>query len=226
MTDSSHKGLFKTFIGYTGPELAVQEALYGFIMGLIFINSALVGLIDYESPWNIVILIVGMNFVWGFIDMYIFYKMDKTAQRRNIAIIENVENKPPEVIRGEIYDVLGNTIFDVLTEEDKLKAADVISNGSLATADEIKADRKNMLLSAVSCFFITFLTSVPLMVCLLLIDNPTDSMHGALIIACICLFFIGCKLEPSNLMRYKVRTGASIALIAAGLTIFATFLGG
>ena len=50
MTDSFPKGLFKTFIGYTGPELAVQEALYGFIMGLIFINSALVGLIDYESP--------------------------------------------------------------------------------------------------------------------------------------------------------------------------------
>ena len=158
--------------------------------------------------------------------MYIFYKMDKTAQRRNIAIIENAENKPPEVIRGEIYDVLGNTIFDVLTEGGQTRGGGCHIKWQLATADEIKADRKNMLLSAVSCFFITFLTSVPLMVCLLLIDNPTDSLHGALIIACICLFFIGCKLEPSNLMKYKVRTGASIALIATGLTIFATFFGG
>jgi VIT family. len=220
-----HTGLFKTFVGHTGPELATQEALYGFVMGLIFINSALVGLISYESPWNLVTLIVGMNFVWGFIDMYIFYKMDVSAQKRNIGILKDKE-RTTEERRDEIYDALGNTIFDVLAEEDKIKATELILNSGVGTTTEIKADRRGMFLSALSCFLITFLTSVPLVFCLLIISDPTDSLHAALILACICLFFIGYKLEPSNDVKYKVRTGASIALLAAGLTIFATFLGG
>jgi hypothetical protein len=218
-------GLIKTFVGHTGPELATQEALYGFVMGLIFINSALVGLISYESPWNLVMMIVGMNFVWGFIDMYIFYRMDVSAQKRNIGILNNGE-RTVEERRGEIYDALGNTIFDVLTEEDKIKATDLVLNSNVETNIEMKADRRAMFLSALSCFLITFLTSVPLVFCLLLISDPTDSLHTAVILACICLFFIGYKLEPSKNMKYKVRTGASIALLAAGLTIFATFLGG
>jgi len=218
-------GLIKTFVGYTGPELATQEALYGFVMGLIFINSALVGLISYESPWNLVTLIVGMNFVWGFIDMYIFYKMDVSAQKRNIGILKDGERTAEEQ-RSEIYDALGNTIFDVLAEEDKIKAAELVMNSDVGTTTEIKADRRGMFLSAVSCFLITFLTSVPLVFCLLVISDPTDSLHAALILACICLFFIGYKLEPSKEPKYKVRTGASIALLAAGLTIFATYLGG
>ena len=218
-------GLIKTFVGHTGPELATQEALYGFVMGLIFINSALVGLISYESPWNLVTLIVGMNFVWGFIDMYIFYKMDVSAQKRNIGILKDGERTAEEQ-RSEIYDALGNTIFDVLAEEDKIKAAELVMNSDVGTTTEIKADRRGMFLSAVSCFLITFLTSVPLVFCLLVISDPTDSLHAALILACICLFFIGYKLEPSKEPKYKVRTGASIALLAAGLTIFATYLGG
>jgi len=225
MENVPRTGLIKTFVGHTGPELATQEALYGFVMGLIFINSALVGLISYESPWNLVTLIVGMNFVWGFIDMYIFYKMDVSAQKRNIGILSDKERTTEEQ-RSEIYDALGNTIFDVLAEEDKIKATELVMNSDVGTTTEIKADRRGMFLSAVSCFLITFLTSVPLVFCLLVISDPTDSLHAALILACICLFFIGYKLEPSKYPKYKVRTGASIALLAAGLTIFATYLGG
>ena len=226
MTKTSRTGFIKAFVGYTGPELATQEALYGFVMALIFITSAQVGLISYDSPWDLVILIVGMNFVWGFIDMYIFYTMDVTAQKRYAEILRDDDDRTMEQKYAEVYDALGNTIFDTLTEEDKNKAVEIIVKGKVGTREEMRADRKNMFLSAVTCFVITLLTTVPLIICLLSIDDPVHSLYAAVATACICLFFVGCALEPSDALRSRIKTGVSIASIAAILTIFATYLGG
>jgi VIT family. len=226
MAKPARKGLIKAFIGFTGPELATQEVLYGFVMALIFITSAQVGLISYDSPWDIVILIVGMNFVWGFIDMYIFYKMDTTAQKRYTELFRNDKRRTEEERYNEVYDSLGSTIFDVLTEEDKTKAAKMILNCRLGTEKEMKADRKNMFISAASCFVITLLTTIPLILCLVLIPDPGDALPAATLVACICLFFVGYMLEPTNGRWQKTKTGISIAVVAYALTYFATYLGG
>ena len=226
MAEPARKGLIKAFVGFTGPELATQEVLYGFVMALIFITSAQVGLISYDSPWDIIILIVGMNFVWGFIDMYIFYKMDTTAQKRYSEILRNDKQRTKEERYEEVYDALGSTIFDVLTEEDKTKAAKMLFDGRLGTAKEMKADRWNMFISAASCFVITLLTTIPLILCLVLIPDPNDALPAATITACVCLFFVGYMLEPLNGRWKKTRTGISIAVLAFVLTYFATYLGG
>lgn len=221
----SRPGFIKTFIGYTGPELATQEALYGFVMALIFITSAQVGLIAYSSPWDLVVLIVGMNFVWGFIDMYIFYRMDVTAQKRYAGILKNSSESPGKY-RKELYDSIGSTIFDALTEEDKEKAVDLLERGRVETHEEMRSDRRNMLLSAISCFIITLLTTVPLIVCLLSISDTTEALYWTTVVACISLFVVGYKLEPTDSRRDKIVTGLSIAIIAYALTFFATYLGG
>lgn len=215
----------KTFVGHTGPELATQEALYGFVMALIFITSAQVGLISYDSPWDIVILIVGMNFVWGFIDMYIFYRMDVTAQKRYAEILRRKEDEYGSR-RDELYDSVGNTIFDVLTEEDKEKAVDLLSEGRPGSDEEMKMDRRNMAWSAISCFFITLLTTIPMILCLLLINDTSDALYWTTVVACVCLFFVGYKLEPLDSKKDKIVTGVSIAVLAYLLTFFATYLGG
>jgi len=225
MAEPARKGLIKAFIGFTGPELATQEVLYGFVMALIFITSASVGLISYDSPWDIVILIVGMNFVWGFIDMYIFYRMDTTAQKRYTEILRNDKHRTEEERYEDVYDSLGSTIFDVLTEEDKTKAARMLFNCRLGTEKEMKADRRNMFISAASCFVITLLTTVPLILCLVLIPKD-DALAAATLVACICLFFVGYMLEPTNGRWQKTKTGISIAAVAYVLTYFATYLGG
>lgn len=225
MGKKSSPGFIKAFIGYTGPELATQEALYGFVMALIFITSAQVGLISYESPWDIIILIVGMNFVWGVIDMYIFFRMDMIAQKRYVEILSK-EDDVDGSRRRELYDAVGNTIFDALTEEDKEKAVDLLSNGRPGTKQEIAEDRKNMFLSAVTCFIITLMTTIPLIICLLSIENTTDALYWTTVVACVCLFVVGYLLEPSRSRRSKTLTGLSIAVIAYLLTFFATYLGG
>jgi hypothetical protein len=219
-------GFIKTFIGYTGPELATQETLYGFVMALIFITSAQVGLISYASPWDIVTLIVGMNFVWGIIDMYIFYRMDVTAQRRYAEVLGGANCCTIDEHYNLVYGALGGTIFDALSEKDKKRAVNLIMESDIGTKEEMKLDRINMLLSAVSCFVITMITTIPLILCLILIDDPPGALTAASAVAVICLFFTGFLLEPLNSFLKKIATGVSISVLALALTYFATYLGG
>jgi len=62
--------------------LAIQEVLYGFVMALTFIIAARVGIFTYDTPLYLVMMILAMNFVWGVIDMIIFYRIDVSTQRR------------------------------------------------------------------------------------------------------------------------------------------------
>ena len=61
----------------TGRGLALQEALYGFIMAMLFVTAASFGLIKVSSNGQMIMLIIGMDFSWGLIDMIIFYFIDR-----------------------------------------------------------------------------------------------------------------------------------------------------
>lgn len=49
----------------TGLALALQELMYGFIMELIFVSAARIGILDYGSATHLAITIIGMNATWG-----------------------------------------------------------------------------------------------------------------------------------------------------------------
>jgi hypothetical protein len=221
-----HHKLVKAFVGFTGPELAAQETMYGFVMALIFITSAQFGLI-YGSPLNIVMMIISMNFVWGSIDMYIFYRMDITAQKRYTALIRKVEESDvPDEYRNALCDDLGNTIFDAVDESDKNRAVDLLLNSKVQSRECMKADRWGMLMSAIACLVITLLTTVPIVLCLLLIGNYHLSLTCASIVASVSLFFAGYLMEPSEKTGMRVLTGISIAIFSLLLTLFAMLFGG
>lgn len=64
---------FGRLVDATGPSTALQELLYGFIMALIFVNAARLGILEYSDPMDFVLVIIGMNATWGAIDGIIFY---------------------------------------------------------------------------------------------------------------------------------------------------------
>ena len=65
-----------SFVSRIDRELVLQEAMYGFVMALTFITAEQLGLVDYNTRSKLILAILGMDFVWGAIDMYIFYRMD------------------------------------------------------------------------------------------------------------------------------------------------------
>ena len=78
---------FRGIVRKTGPGLAIQEVLYGFIMALIYVTAARIGVLSYTDTTNLVILIIGMNFTWGLIDAVVFYIVDVFDQTKFIRIM-------------------------------------------------------------------------------------------------------------------------------------------
>jgi len=168
-------------------------------------------------------MIFAMNFVWGSIDMLIFYRMDVLAQKRHMNLILSDDGTVTH--RSKIYNELGNTIFDTLSEQDKQKAVDLIRDSNIESDKEVRQDRKSMLFSAISCFIITILTVIPVVLTILLIPDEELSLNCATIVSCISLFFVAYHLHEGS-KKAKILFGLFIMLFSYVLTIFATYLGG
>ena len=207
----------------TGRGLALQEALYGFIMAMLFITASAFGLIAVETNVDVIILIVGMNFSWGAIDMVIFYFIDVAEQKKHFRILrgDSLYDDKKKVIR----DNLSGTIVGCLDDESEDKVVDLIAESGVEPEEEEKADRKDLFKSAFSSFVITMLTVIPSVVSLLIFDDLKDGLMYAGMTSSICMFFIGYKLGP-YLGTKGWFSGAMVLALGLSITIIATFTGG
>ena len=207
----------------TGSGLALQEAMYGFIMAMLFITASAFGLINVETNNDVIILIVGMNFSWGIIDMVIFYFIDVAEQKKHFRILRGggLYDDKKKVIR----DNLSGTIAGCLDDESKDKVAELIAEAGLETEQEEKEDRKGLMLSAFSSFVITMLTVTPSVLSLLLISDLRDALMIAGFSSSICMFFVGYYLGP-YLGTKGWFSGTMVLILAVGVTLVATFTGG
>ena len=207
----------------TGRGLALQEALYGFIMAMLFITAAAFGLLAVETNMDVIILIVGMNFSWGAIDMVIFFFIDVAEQRKHYRILKNEDlyDDKKKVIR----DNLSGTIVGMLDDDDENRIIDIIAEADVETFEEIRADRRDLFKSALSSFVITMLTVIPSVLCLLIVDDLRDALMFAGISSSICMFFIGYLLGPYLGTKGWI-SGSLVLLLALGITAAATVTGG
>ena len=207
----------------TGRGLALQEALYGFIMAMLFITASAFGLINVESNTDVIVLIVGMNFSWGAIDMVIFYFIDVAEQRKHYRILkgQGLYDDKKKVIR----DNLSGTIVGMLDEDDENRIIDIIAESDIESFEEIRNDRKDLFKSAFSSFVITMLTVIPSVLCLLIVEDLKDALMFAGITSSICMFFIGYLLGPYLGTKGWI-SGSMVLLLALGITAAATVTGG
>lgn len=218
--------IIKRLVRNTGRGLALQEALYGFIMAMLFITASAFGLINVESNIDVIILIVGMNFSWGAIDMVIFYFIDVAEQKKHFRILrgDGLYDDKKKVIR----DNLSGTIVGCLDDESEDRVVDFIAESGVESEEEEKADRKELFKSAFSAFLITMLTVVPAVLSLLIWgggDNLKDGLMWAGLTSSMCMFFIGYKLGP-YLGTKGINSGLMVLVLGLSITIIATFTGG
>ena len=215
---------FRGIVRKTGPGLAIQEVLYGFIMALIYVTAARIGILRYTDTLNLVILIIGMNFTWGLIDAVVFYMVDVFDQRKFVRIMSACD-LPHERKVEMMLDEFSGTPLDILDPEDERMICEEILSMTMENESERLSDRRAMRDSAVACFIITILTTIPIVVPLLLIEDTEIALTVASGLSSICLFFIGFRME-----RYLGvnRWAAGLFLTAIGwaITITATFTGG
>ena len=213
---------FTRIVQDTGTGLALQEVLYGFIMAMLFIVAASIGLIEVQTNTDVIILIVGMNFTWGMIDMIIFYFVDVADQMDQV---RTLKGQVPGDRREKIRESLSETIVDLIDEDRKQRIIDILTESDVEPTADIKVERKSMFISAFGCFLLTMLAAVPAIICLLIIPELHTALTVAGLVSSICMFFIGYYMGP-YLGTKGWKSGLSILVMAMGITVIATFTGG
>ena len=207
----------------TGRGLALQEALYGFIMAMLFITASAFGLISVKTNEQVIILITGMDFSWGLIDMVIFYFIDVAEQRKYHRILrgEDLYDDKRKVIR----DNLSGTIVDVMDDESVERVIDIMTEGSIEGKEEYVSERRGLFKSAFSCFVITMMATIPAVISLLVVADLDEALLAAGVSSSICMFFIGYAMGPYFGTKGWI-SGSMVLVLALGITIMATFTGG
>lgn|GEM_PF-401409 len=222
-----HSKSLKEAIGNIDLDLIVQEAMYGFIMALTFTTAVQFGLMHFDSRAQLLGAIVAMNFVWGSIDMYIFYHMDVNLQHRQLNLLRELSvSSDRESYRKRMYEELGGTIFDSADEESKQEAVDVLINCEPEDLTAIVKDRRWMVLNSVAAFLVTLATVIPFLICLDFIADLRQALMWSMVSASICLFGVGYFLAPYQRFSGRIGTAALITVSALLLTLFAAYLGG
>ena len=213
-------------VNMTGPALALQELMYGFIMELIFVTAARIGILDYGSAIDLVMMIIGMNATWGAIDAVIFYLIDAFSERNHARIIDSArESGNREEAVEYLLDAFSGTPLDALLPEDERMICEKILDCRTEDAEGMSRDRRAMALSSLGCFIITLLTVVPIALPILLIQDTVLALGVASGLSSVILFFVG------YCMKYHYATngwatGLFLAGVSWAITIIATFTGG
>ncbi len=217
--------VFRGIVRKTGPSLVLQEILYGFIMGLIFITAARIGILDYKDNINLAMLIIGMNLTWGAIDAIVFYMIDVFRQRTFLRLMNSSDDMDQEKRVDLIMDEFSGTPLDILDPEcERMVCREILK---MRTQDpEMSArDRRDMRDSSIGCFVVTALTILPLVLPILLIGDTDTGLMVSSMLSSIILFFVGFMMEPYlGVNRWVL--GLFLAGVSWAITITATFTGG
>lgn len=219
------RNFFRRMVSYTGPGLMLQELLYGFIMALIFITAAQMRIMEFNSSTNLIVLIIGMNFTWGLIDMIVFFMIDAFDQKSRIRAIRSKSDRDEKEVRAYIHEDLSGTIADVLDEEDERKIVDIIMKSRLEPEEQLRTERKDLFIGAFFCFVITMLTVIPVIMPLIFIPDKTTALFWSSGVAAIFLFFIGYYMAPyTGINKWKM--GFMLTAASWVITFVATITGG
>lgn len=212
------------FLRNAGPGLIVQEAMYGFIMALIFITAARFGLLGDISRTNLLILILGMNVTWGAIDMVVFFLVDEWEHHQMHRFMQT-RDPGRYTVEELLEEDFSGTVLDSMYVEDRRKVYDIVLASDYVPDMCYKKKTRELFKSALVAFIVTSLTVVPFALCLLLIPDMGDALLFSAVLASLCLFFTGFATAP-YLGKNGVRFGLAVAIVSLVITIIATVTGG
>ena len=209
----------------TGPSMALQEILYGFIMALIFVNATAIGFLHYDNPTDFVLMVTGMVVTWGTIDAIVFYYLGICDQKRYIRIIGNADKIDDEARVEYLMDELSGTPLDVLNPNEQKIICKTVLDQEIESEEEMRNDRKVMAMSSLGCLIWSVMTLIPILLPVFLMSNFNHALFVSQILATICLFGVGfymAKYIGTN--RYY--TGFTIAGMSLIIALVSTFTGG
>lgn len=212
------------------PDLIQQELCYGSIMALTFIFGNQFGLMDMGRN-ELIIAIIGMDAVWGIIDLILFYRSDMTGLTRRANLSKDLHrdgDRDVGELRGRVHDEFQGTFLDMVDEKTRKEVIDKIMLSGLVEDPNALVDkwRRNYRRSAIgSCIVATF-PALPPAICLLVISDFNTALRASGVMLSLILFNVGFMISPYRKPWVRILSGLAVVALTLTLTVFAALFGG
>jgi hypothetical protein len=172
------------------PVERVSEVLFGLIMVLTFTGSLSVAEAGREDVRMMLIGALGCNLAWGIIDA-IFYLMGCLAEKgRNLAIFQAaIQATDPQKARSIIAQALPPVVTSILEPAEFEKMH--LRLKQLPEPPKRAHLSKSEWLGAIGIFILVFLSTLPVVIPFIFMQNAASAMRVSNIIAIAMLFLLG-----------------------------------
>lgn len=203
------------------PHERIAEVLFGLIMVLTFTGSLHVSEPGPDTVRTMLHAALGCNLAWGLIDA-VFYLMGSLAEKgrglvawraaHRAAEGDEGRRRVAEALPAELLSAVEATELDVIHR--RLKAQPSPPERAHLDWDDYRG--------AVGVFLLVFLSTFPVVIPFLLMDNATAALRVSHAIAIALLFFAGDALgRYAGLRPWKMGiTMVVVGLLLAGLSLW------
>jgi hypothetical protein len=211
------------------PDLIQQELCYGTIMALTFVFGNQFGLMNMDRN-ELILAIIGMDAVWGIIDLILFYRADMTGLARRAALSVDLHKGKGDVgeLRGKVHDEFQGTFLDMVDEKTRKEVIDrIMLSGPVEDQNALNEKwKRNYRKSAIgSCIVATF-PALPPAICLLVISDFDTALTASGVALSLILFNVGFMISPYRKPWVRVTSGLLVVAMTLTLTVFAALFGG
>jgi VIT1/CCC1 family predicted Fe2+/Mn2+ transporter len=202
----------------------VSEVIFGLLMAMTFIGALSVATAGHEEVRTMMITALGCNLAWGLADAVMYLVQTATARTRNRTLLARLRSAP-EAVTGQalIADALPPFLADAVgTEGLEMLRRSLVELPPLPRRAHLRLDDYT---GALGIFVLVVLSTFPVVVPFMLLDQAALAVRVSHVIALAMLFIAGCILA-----RYSGgslwRSGVALAITGAVLVAAIKALGG
>jgi hypothetical protein len=202
----------------------ISEVLFGLIMVLTFTGSLAVAEAGREDVRAMLIGALGCNLAWGIIDA-LLYLMGSFAERRRAwdTYQAACNTADPEHARGLIAGAMPPLLASVIDPAELTAMHQRLKQ--LPEPPQRQSLYKRDLLGALGVFLIVFVSTLPVVIPFVVMNDATRALRVSNGVAIVMLFLAG-YAYGRILGRHQWLWGISMVIIGAALASFTMALGG
>lgn len=206
------------------PIARVSEVLFGLIMALTFTGTLSAATADREEVRTLLIGVIGCNLAWGLVDAVMFLMSALSERGHAIITLRAVRQAAtPHAAYRVITDAIPPILVPILQRDDLEK----VRVGLLAMDAPPAAPRltKDDWVGALAVFLLVFLSTFPIVIPFLIVQNVRVALRLSNLVALVMLFITGSWLARHG-GQHPLWTGLAMMLLGVVLVGITIALGG
>jgi VIT1/CCC1 family predicted Fe2+/Mn2+ transporter len=196
-----------------------SEVLFGIIMVLTFTGSIRVADAGREDLRAVLAGAIGCNLAWGVVDAAMYLMATLMARARLTMSLKALQRTgSPEAAHRLIVELLPSALSSALTSSDVETLRQRLNQQALSTSSTAVTLTRADFVGAAGVFLLVFLSTFPVVVPLIVVDQLRWALGLSNAVAVLMLFILGWSLG-----RYAGRPGwrSGLSMVAIGIVLVA-----